>query len=66
MTHDEQEIERLRGVLRERMRRAPDRINTASVQVVRDYKKAYVAAAKLVGKRGATATELQAAITQVS
>ena len=66
MTHDEQEVERLRAVLRERMRRAPDRINAASVQVVRDYKKAYVAAAKLVNKRAATASELQAAITQVS
>lgn len=66
MTHDEKEIDRLRGVLRERLRRAPDRINAASVQVVRDYKKAYVAAAKLVDKRAATAGELQAAITQVS
>lgn len=66
MTEEEKQIERLRGVLRERLRRAPDRINAASVQVVREYKKAYVAATKLVGKRGATATELQAAITQVS
>jgi hypothetical protein len=65
MTHDEQEVERLRTVLRNGMRRAPERINGASVQVVREYKEAYKRAAKLVDKRNATPSELQSAINQV-
>lgn len=65
MTHEEQEVERLRNVLRNGMRRVPDRINGASVQAVRDYKEAYKRAAKLVDKRNATPGELQSAINQV-
>lgn len=66
MTRDEQEVERLRGVLREGMRRVPARINGASVQAVRDYKDAYKRATKLVDKRNATPSELQSMINQVT
>lgn len=62
MTRDEQEIDRLRNG----MRKVPDRINGASVQAVRDYKKNYLAAKKLVAKSKATHSELQSAINSVS
>lgn len=66
MTPEEKEIERLRDILRERMRRVPDRIHTASIQAVRDYKSAYTSAKKTIEKRSATLHELQATINQVS
>lgn len=66
MTHDEKEIERLRNILRDGMRRVPERINGASVQAVRDYKEAYKRATKLIDKRNATPSELQSAINQVA
>lgn len=65
MTHDEQEVERLRGILREGLRKVPTRINSASVQAVRDYKDAYKRAVKVVDKRNATPSELQSMINQV-
>ena len=63
---DQQEIERLRQSLRERLQRAPAWINEASVQAVRDWKKAYDKARKTVEKKTVTATELQSAIQSVS
>lgn len=65
-TQDPKEIERLRASLQERLRKAPDWINGASVQAVRDWKKAYERARKVVDKKSATATELQSAIQSVS
>lgn len=68
MTEIEQhnEIERLRAALRERMKRAPDWVNGASVQAVRDYKEKYKNAVKLLDKKTVTANELSAAINSVS
>lgn len=66
MTHEEQEAERLREVLRLRLKRVPDRINGGSVQAVRDYKQAYVRATKLLNKSSASPSDLQSAINQVS
>ena len=66
MTHDEKEVERLRGVLRNALRKVPDRINSASVQAVRDYKEAYKRAMKVVDKRNATPSEIQSMINQVA
>lgn len=63
---DEKEIERLRQSLQERLRRAPDWINGASVQAVRDWKKSFQRAQKVVDKKSATATELNSAIQSVS
>lgn len=65
MTHDEKEVDRLRGILREGLRKVPARISSASVQVVRDYKDAYRRAVKVVDKRNATPSELQNMINQV-
>lgn len=65
MTHDEQETERLRGILREGLRKVPARISGASVQAVRDYKEAYKRALKVVDKRNATPSEIQSMINQV-
>lgn len=65
MTHDEQEAERLRGILRNALRKVPERINSASVKAVRDYKDAYKRAVKVVDKRNATPSELQSMINQV-
>lgn len=66
MTPEEQEIQRLRDKLRSAMNRVPDRVNGGSIQAVREYKKAYIAAKKTVEKRSATPHELQSAINQVS
>ena len=66
MTYEEQEAERLRAILREGLRKVPARINSASVQAVRDYKDAYKRAMKVVDKRNATPSELQNMINQVA
>lgn len=63
---DRQEIERLRESLQQRMRRVPDWVNSGSIQAVRDYKKRYAAASKLLDKKNATATDLTSAIQAVS
>lgn len=63
---EQQEIERLRATLQERLKRAPAWINEASVQAVRDWKRAYERARKVVDKKSATSTELQSAIQSVS
>lgn len=60
------EVERLREVLRERMKKAPVWINGASIQAVRAYKKNYAKAAKMVDKKSITAMELSAAINSLS
>lgn len=65
-TQDEKEIERLKGILRDRLCRAPDRINAADVQTVRQYKAACVKAAKAIGKRSAKVSDLQSLINEVS
>lgn len=66
MSTDQKDIDRLRGNLEEKLRRVPDWVNGASVQAVRDYKKNYLAAKKLVAKSKATHSELQSAINSVS
>lgn len=66
MTEDEREIQHLRDVLRQSLRRAPERINGASIQAVRDYKEAYKRAVKAVDKTKATAHELRMLINQVT
>ena len=66
MTEEQKQIERLRETLRERMQRVPDRINGASIQAVREYKKAYIAAQKTAKKSSPSLHELQSAINQVS
>lgn len=66
MTAAEQEVERLRGILRAAIRKVPDRINGGSIQSVRDYKDAYKKAVKAVDKSKATTHELQMLINQVS
>lgn len=66
MTATEQEVERLRDILRAAIRRVPDRINGGSIQSVRDYKSAYKKAVKVVDKTKATSHELQMLINQVS
>lgn len=63
---DRQEIERLRESLQQRMKRVPDWVNSGSIQTVRDYKKRYAAASKLLDKKNATATDLVSAISAVS
>jgi hypothetical protein len=66
MTANEQEVERLRGILREALRKVPARVNGGSIQSVRDYKDAYKRAVKAVDKSKATSHELQMLINQVS
>lgn len=63
---DEQEIERPRAVLRDRMRRVPERVNNGSVQAARDYKDAYSRARKAIEKKSVKLTELQTLINAVS
>lgn len=65
-THNQQEIDRLRASLQERLARAPEWINGASVQAVREWKKSYDRAKKVIAKKSATASELQSAIQSVS
>ena len=60
------EIDRLRSVLRERLKKVPDWINGASIQVVRDYKSNYIKAEKILNKKTATASDLSAAINSIS
>ena len=64
--HDKQEIDILRETLTNRMKRAPDWIGGASVQSVRDYKKRYKQAQKLLEKKTVTTPELTSAIQAVS
>ena len=66
MTEEEKQIEHLRDTLRDRMKKVPARINTASIQAVREYKKAYIAAKKTADKKSPSMHELQNAINQVS
>jgi len=62
---DQKVIENLRNQLREATKRVPSRINSASVQAVRDYKDAYKKAVKLIDKKGVKETELRSALTAV-
>jgi len=62
---DPKVIENLRNQLREATKRVPARINSASVQAVRDYKDAYKKAVKLIDKKGVKETELRSALTAV-
>lgn len=66
MSEDVKEIERLRDILRNGMKRVPERINGASVQAVRDYKAAYKKAEKAVDKSKVSSHELQMLINQVA
>jgi hypothetical protein len=63
---DQQEIERLRASLEERLRRAPTWVNGASIQAVRDWKEAHKRAKKVALKKSPTATELLSAIQSVA
>ena len=62
---DQKVIENLRNQLREATKRVSARINSASVQAVRDYKDAYKKAVKLIDKKGVKETELRSALTAV-
>jgi hypothetical protein len=63
---DQQEVERLRASLQSKLQRAPEWINGASVQAVREWKKNYDRAKKTAAKKSPTAGELQSAIQSVS
>lgn len=62
---DKKVIQELKQQLREATKRVPTRINSASVQAVRDYKDAYKKAVKLIDKQGAKETELRSALVAV-
>lgn len=56
----------LRASLKETWKRVPARLNAASVQDVRAYKKAYADIQKLLGKSGATLSELMGATNKTN
>lgn len=60
------EIEQLKAELKQALNKAPAHINEASVQRVRDYKRAVLAARKLLSNRNATSHALRNAIHQVT
>ena len=62
---DEQEVAELRKQIQQAMKTAPGYINSASVQVVRQYKQGLVDAHKLLRKRGATSHELRAVLARI-
>ena len=63
--NEQEKINDLRNQLREAVKKVPHRINSASVQAVRDYKDAYTKAVKMIDKKGAKETELRSALVAV-
>ena len=65
MSYEQEQAQRLRDELSQRMNKVPDRVKNGSVQAVREWVGRREEAAKLLKKRGATVTEYISAISRL-
>lgn len=65
MTDPQAEVPALKERIRQAFNRVPDRINSASIQAVREYKRDISTARRLLAHKGATEAALRAVLSRI-